>query len=105
MAYNEQDWFVLKPTKDGSSNTGSQSDRNLNYHNQRVSQNIISGGPSSDRIIAKVKIPAPEGGIPRLEPCAGKLASTVLRGGRPGNGSLLPDFLLSVRVHNIVNKF
>jgi hypothetical protein len=77
MAYNEQDWFVLKPTKDGSSNTGSQSDRNLNYHNQRVNQNIISGGPSSDRIIAKVEIPAPEGGISRLEPCAGKLCAVV----------------------------
>jgi IS5 family transposase len=27
----------------------------------------------------------------RLEPCAGKLACTVLRGGRTGNGASLPD--------------
>jgi hypothetical protein len=35
-------------------------------------------------------------GLSRLEPCVGKLTSTVLRGGRPGNGSLLPDFLLKM---------
>jgi hypothetical protein len=29
--------------------------------------------------------------VGRLEPCAGKLASTVLRGGSAGNGRLLPD--------------
>ena len=29
--------------------------------------------------------------LQRLEPCAGKLASTVLRGGSNGNVALLPD--------------
>jgi len=29
--------------------------------------------------------------VGRLEPCAGKLACTVLRGGRAGNGASLPD--------------
>ena len=29
--------------------------------------------------------------VGRLEPCAGKLACTVLRGERAGNGVLLPD--------------
>ena len=33
----------------------------------------------------------PSGAVGRLEPCAGKLARTVLRGGRAGNGTSLPD--------------
>ena len=31
------------------------------------------------------------GAVGRLEPCAGKLACTVLRGGPAGNGGFLPD--------------
>ena len=35
--------------------------------------------------------PAFNGGLKRLEPCAGKLARTVLRGGSDGNVTSLPD--------------
>ncbi len=38
-----------------------------------------------------VRKPAPDGGLERLEPYAGKLARTVLRGGSDGNGASLPD--------------
>ena len=49
----------------------------------------------------------------RLEPCAGKLASTVLRGGIPSNGGVLLDnmkriaasiMLKTGSVSNIVKK-
>ena len=42
----------------------------------------------------------------RLEPCAGKLASTVLRGPGASNGLRLPDYVAAERVRNgfLANK-
>ncbi|HEU5115363.1 MAG TPA: hypothetical protein VFT74_01665 [Isosphaeraceae bacterium] len=37
----------------------------------------------------------------RLEPCAGKLASTVLRGPGVSNGPRLPDYVSAERVRNL----
>ena len=58
--------------------TGNQSDGNLER------------GAQSAKAYCQGRNAGSQKGLSRLEPCAGKLASTVLRGGWPGDGSLLP---------------
>ena len=48
-------------------------------------------GSATSRIEKAASPPAPPGASSWLEPCAGKLARTVLRGGTASNGRSLPD--------------
>ena len=50
------------------------------------------------RLSETVTKPAPSGGLERLEPYAGELARTVLRGGGDGNVTSLPDLKSKVAV-------
>ena len=48
-------------------------------------------GSATSRVEKAALPPAPPGASSWLEPCAGKLARTVLRGGTASNGRSLPD--------------